>query len=115
MGPEDALVIVSKAQWPEARSFERVYTDNPERQSRFVQAMCGYRATLTRPGWEHKPDAAETVEAIDVVIRSFVHNFPECLEENYVPSSEAAMGETYHLDDRLRPILRDVIEVDLNG
>jgi len=101
---EHAPIPVDKGQWPESRSFERVYGGDPERQARFVMALFGFRQDLLE--WKHDEATARAVEA---VIRTFYNHHPEFMQDGYVAESDIGTG-TYHLDERLQHYMAEILE-----
>jgi hypothetical protein len=93
---EKAPVPVDPAQWPEARSFQRVYSGHPENQARLVMALFGFRQDLLE--WAHDE---ETATAVEVVLRTFYQRHPEFMKDGYIPDSDVGTG-IYHVDERLR-------------
>ncbi len=95
-------VPISPAQWPEARSFERLYHGNPEIQARFVQALIGFRAML-----EWKNDC-ESSAAVNKILIEFTHRFPEYIAPHKgADLDKELMANDYIPDDRLMSFLPD--------
>lgn len=74
--PEDGVPFppYDPEQWPEARGFARVFTRDPEIQSRYVKILLGMRQEQR----EYVKDE-NVVQAIDVVLKAFLNKYPECL------------------------------------
>ena len=99
-------VSVDPDQWPEGRGFRRVYVRDPDRQARLVKALLGFRQDLR----EYHGDTT-TVEAIDVVLRTFHQHFPEFMQVGYQrePDTEWSGGE-YNADDRLLRKMQEILD-----
>jgi hypothetical protein len=101
-----APVPVDPEQWPEARSFRRVYALDPDRQSRLAKALLGFRQDLLE--W-HSDEI--TVSAIDIVLRTFYNHFPEFMEDGYDRGSDSEWGSgAYQADERLLRSMQEIIE-----
>lgn len=108
MDYDKAPVPADPAQWPEARSFRRLYGQNPHFQSRLVMALLGFKTDLM----EWVSDSEVATDAIDVVIKAFIAEHPEFIEDGFTPDNDTGMG-VYRLDKRLISLLREAgVEVE---
>ncbi len=97
-----APVPVSLIQWPESRSFKRLYDRNPQYQARFVMALLGFKHELD----ERSTDEQATT-AIHTVISAFRQHYPEFMENGYIEDTDTGAAP-YQIDDRLLDFMLDI-------
>lgn len=97
-----------EGQWPEFRSFIRVYSKDPWRQSRLAMALLGFRGELA---WRYHDD--KSVKAINTVIAALAEHYPEFLEDGFEATDSdvsTSLGSIYRLDSRLENYVRNIQE-----
>ena len=101
-------------QYPEARSFVRLYTKNPHAQARLLETLLGLQK-IPAEGWtnteqtqQEKRDAARVVAQ---TIKYVAEQFPEWRTDGYVSDTDSNFGlPDYHPEERLVYLVDAVIE-----